>query len=398
MPAFKNFKSLFNCRFLTLAALLCLAATDEMLIEAQPPRVPTVELPYSRDRFRSRSLWQNEDDQNAQAPPPEEEYLPDNPNQWGAPGNPSEAANTDFSQEESFPPNSEPQGPSLQEQFDAADSTTAIKLRQSDKFLTADWVQLTGLFYKGNANKQTIPVLLIHDFGSNKESLASTAQKLSEAGYAVLVPDLRGHGESVVSWLYDYSAGGERPAIRKKDDYKVDAFTENDFNAMRLYDGQLWYQFFAFLNNAEKLNIRRLVIIGFGRGGSIGASWLANDWQTPGKKGRFAKELILVSPEEDPIFNLLAEFKARPALPDYKIYVGNLVKAKKETAEKIQLTLGGDRPETAAEERKVPLVGFKTEKQGVELFDVESFGLAQSLIDAIACRNESKQKWQLVKP
>lgn len=59
----------------------------------------------------------------------------------------------------------------------------------------ADGVTLVGAFYAPD-NVPAPTVLLLHQVGGQKEDWAAFATQLQVAGYAVLAPDLRGHGES----------------------------------------------------------------------------------------------------------------------------------------------------------------------------------------------------------
>ena len=214
-----------------------------------------------------------EDGADAPAPPPAPEApdeRPSDPGQWGAPGHPDSPENFGMDDSGDFSPGGG--GGDFLQKYEAAAGDAAIELGGDGQFITEDRVQLAGFFYKGEGSKDTIPVLLIHDKKGSADDLLDLGKQLAAEGMAVLVPDLRGHGESTVSWVYDFSKGGNRPAVRKKDDYFVDSFSEEDFEAMRQYDGLLWYQFLLALHNEEKLNLRRLVVVGFGFGSQIGGA------------------------------------------------------------------------------------------------------------------------------
>lgn len=358
-----------------LALILLFVSAAESALFAQPPG------------FRGRSRR----GENAPA---------DGPAALGAPGNPNDASNTDFTQNaENFPPQSQ-QGPNLKDLFDKATATEAIPLKQEGKFITSDRVQVVANYYKGAADKKTVPFILLHGKGGKKEDFAPLAAALSEKGYAVLVPDLRGHGESVVSWVFDFSAGGQRPSIRQKNDYTVESFTDADYSGMRQYDGLLWFQFLKFLHNEEKINLRRLVIVGSGFGGSVGTSWVVNDWQESAKRGRFTKSLILLSPENDPAYNQFSEMKLKQGAIGSMIFVGSLEKERLSEAEKIQIEIGRDKPTVPVEERRTKLVTVKTEIQGTELLGAASFKVADRIIEFISERdkeNSPSEKWTPIK-
>src|SRR5574340_1050455 len=61
---------------------------------------------------------------------------------------------------------------------------------------TPDGIPLAVTFYPGTKGKDTIPVVLLHMAKGNRNDYAQLATDLQKVGHAVLVPDLRGHGES----------------------------------------------------------------------------------------------------------------------------------------------------------------------------------------------------------
>lgn len=65
------------------------------------------------------------------------------------------------------------------------------------QFQTKDGVTIIGAYWPHEG--ADVVVLLLHMMPSTKESWAPFAQVLNQYGYAVLAPDLRGHGESVES-------------------------------------------------------------------------------------------------------------------------------------------------------------------------------------------------------
>lgn len=365
-------------------------------------------VPFSRDLFRSQQLLPNSgrrvrNNNNRPGPGGNRNYQPADPAEWGAPGAPGTPENVNLNDPaNTFPPPDDPTAPTLQALFEQAGPSDPIPLKSPNKFITADRVRLLGVYYKGSAEKETVPVILLHNTEGKKEEWQPLAEKLSAAGMAVLVPDLRGHGESTTSWLYDYSHGGDRPTIRQKDDYLAESFTDADFKGMRSYDGLLWYQFLAVLHNAEKINLRRLVLIGDGYGATVAAAWLLNDWaETSPKKGRFAKNLILLSPESDPAFAQIADLKGKPCAVTGLLFVGTLNKKALEAAQNVQKALGKEKADIPPEEQKFPLETIKTEKEGTELFSVESFGVAAKIVDFLQKQNAAPNvpggKWAAIK-
>lgn len=359
-------------------------------------QIPEIVPPIDGSRFRSRNILQtgrnhgNQSPERVAAETPSRSNNSDDPRRWGAPGNPDTKENVDFSKaEEEFPPPAAAPEPTLAELFEKAKPTDPIPLKQKGKFITSDRVQLTAIYYKGNADKSTIPVILLHGKGKTKETMIPIAKKLAEAGMAVLVPDLRGHGESVISWVFEETEG-ERPQLRQKDDYKVDSFSELDYDAMRQYDGLLWFQFLTQCHNYGILNLRRLVIVGSEFGGSVGSAWLLNDWQVSSpKKGRFTKGLILLSPDNDPVWKLLGGLKVKQGTIGYLIIAGGLTKSKMESAEKVRDEIGHEKEETPTEMKKIEFHFFQTEKQGIDLLTVDSFKVPDLICEFIQKQNEA---------
>ncbi len=286
------------------------------------------------------------------------------------------------------------------EAMENAGPTDQIPVNQPDLCVTADQVYLKAIYYKGNADKSTTPVILLHDFNGKKEDMIPIAEKLAAKGMAVLLPDLRGCGESVTALIEDYSAGGNRPFIRENE-YLIAHFNETDFDGMKNYDGLLWFQFLVGLHNDGKLNIRQLVILGNGLSASIAANWIQNDWQNPSaKRGHFTKGLLMISPMEDPIFKAMASGRAKPGAVVYQIFVGSLNKEKFEDAKSIGLEIGNDKESTPEEDRKVKIESFKTDKQGIDLTEVSSFAIPDKIIESIESIVKavaSKSKWQPIK-
>lgn len=56
-------------------------------------------------------------------------------------------------------------------------------------------------------------VVLVHGFACNKSSVGALARRLVRGGYAVLSPDLRGHGQNKSEFQLDFSAAGLRTDI-----------------------------------------------------------------------------------------------------------------------------------------------------------------------------------------
>ena len=158
---------------------------------------------------------------------------------------------------------------------------------------TKDGVVVKGTYYGGTNKDETVPILMVHDFGKHNRGefhrLALGLQKA--AGHAVLSIDLRGHGEST---------------LRKKLDGTEETLTSDklrpaDFTAMVAADLEVAKRFLMTKHHAKELNIDRLVVVGAGQMGSVVAlNWTYQDWswkQTPFlRQGQDVKALVLLSP------------------------------------------------------------------------------------------------------
>ena len=53
-------------------------------------------------------------------------------------------------------------------------------------FVTADRVLLSGSFYPGHADKDTVPVILLHGQGKSREEFAPLIEEMKKRNYAIL--------------------------------------------------------------------------------------------------------------------------------------------------------------------------------------------------------------------
>lgn len=160
---------------------------------------------------------------------------------------------------------------------------------------TGDGVMLSATYFPGTKEKETVPVLLLHNWKSSRKEFGALAIELQKRGCAVLVPDLRGHGASTSQ--YFAARGGARE--EKLDPTK---FRANDYAAMAVHDMAALRKFLVKENNDGRLNLNKLSIVGSEMGAAIGMVWAAFDWAVPNyehagiKQGQDVKALILISP------------------------------------------------------------------------------------------------------
>lgn len=158
---------------------------------------------------------------------------------------------------------------------------------------TKDGFVLRATYYPGTNKEDSVPIIMVHDYGQHSRAefhrLALGLQK--NRGHAVLVPDLRGHGDSTRRRMPD---GSDKEVA-------YDQLKPNDFAAMIAMDLEECKRFLMRKHHAKELNIEKLVVVGAGPMGSVVAlNWVHQDWswkQTPFlKQGQDVKALVLLSP------------------------------------------------------------------------------------------------------
>lgn len=155
---------------------------------------------------------------------------------------------------------------------------------------TKDGVALKAVYFPGKPSKETVPIIMLHGWNERGvvwEALAAYFQRT--LGHAVIVPDLRGHGQSVSQTI-----GG-----RAREPLTPDGLTLADMEAT-VWDVQACKKFLEQENNKGDLNLEMLCVIGAGYGGLIGLKFAALDWSWPilttGKQGQDVKGLALLTP------------------------------------------------------------------------------------------------------
>jgi len=154
---------------------------------------------------------------------------------------------------------------------------------------TADHVTIAATYFPGLKNENTVPVILVHAHKGSRQDYASLAEALQAAGHAVIVPDLRGHGDSLsVAGTTRKLDADQMPAAH----YLRMAGPGGDLDRAKSYLIQR--------HNKRELNIDKLVVVGAEMGAVIAVNWTLQDWSWPvlatGRQGQDVKALVLVSP------------------------------------------------------------------------------------------------------
>lgn len=155
-------------------------------------------------------------------------------------------------------------------------------------FPTGDGVTLTATFYPSTKKKEAVPVVLLHMLKRSRNDYSGLAAELHKLGHAVLLPDLRGHGDST-------SVRGARTPL------DAGTMSRAEFANMVAYDMQVLRDFLVQRNNAGELNIEKLCVVGAEMGASVALTFTYQDWLRPvqgnKKQGQDVKALVLISPE-----------------------------------------------------------------------------------------------------
>ncbi|MBN1589001.1 MAG: alpha/beta fold hydrolase [Pirellulales bacterium] len=154
--------------------------------------------------------------------------------------------------------------------------------------ITRDGVILKASFYAGTKGRDSVPVVLLHMYDGSRKDYARLASFLQEKGHAVLVPDLRGHGDST-------QVQGSTVRLETK------SMPPQAFNAMVTGDMEACKKFLVDKNNDGKLNIEKLCLVGAEMGSVVAMEYARLDWSWPplvtGKQGQDVKAVVLLSPQ-----------------------------------------------------------------------------------------------------
>ena len=115
--------------------------------------------------------------------------------------------------------------------------------------------------------------------------LTALIPPLQEQGYAVIVPDLRGHGGST-----KFQNGGQLTVLQAAGKDQLQSMFQYDVEACRI-----------FLQSKKNVNVDKLCVVGAEMGAVLALNYAAWDWHWPplgGKKqGQHVKALALISPD-----------------------------------------------------------------------------------------------------
>ncbi len=157
---------------------------------------------------------------------------------------------------------------------------------------TRDGVKLACGVFPSDKGKKAVPVIIVHQWDGSAPQYLPLANALRDAGCMVCTLDLRGHGQSR---NYVDARGQARQ-------FDTSRMNRNDVQAMINTDLEAVKKFLKAENDAERVNLNALTLVGIGEGGILAANYAVLDWNFPdsGKKkqSKDVRALVLVSPEK----------------------------------------------------------------------------------------------------
>lgn len=258
----------------------------------------------------------------------------------------------------------------------------AIPKPQVVSLTTHDGQVIKATYYPGLRGKDSVPVILLHGFGGNRLDFLPLAMELQRRGYACIAPDLRGHGESAAM----RDAAGRTVKVVPED------LRLPDLAAMVAHDVEAVKKFLVTENDAEKLNIEKLCLVGCDLGASVAINFAARDWSFPQlpnlKQGQDVKAVVLISPQWDYKGFGIGEALGHPAVQrqvNVEILVGNKQARALADARRLYRRLARYRGLEGAKSEEdyrssVVLIQAPTEEQGAKLLNLRG-GFSDKAID-----------------
>ncbi len=268
---------------------------------------------------------------------------------------------------------------------------------------TADGVKLKASYYAG-ADYNSAPIVILHDFEEDRSKYQELGEFLQAEGHTVLLPDLRGHGQSTATTKVDNRGRPITITTKGMNRAHIARMITDDMEAIK--------GFLIERNDKKELNIRKMCIIGAGMGAVVALNYAANDWSYEDRglqrQGKDVRGLVLLSPptvfKGMPIRKALASISKKGGISVLTL-VGGKSKNEAKLADQIHKMLSVDKarklPKDPAERKKKKslfLKKFDTNLQGGKLLGNEELG-AESLILGFINRRISEQtgddmKWK----
>lgn len=259
---------------------------------------------------------------------------------------------------------------------------------------TKDGVLLRCTYYPGTNGKETVPIIMLHkyDEGVRQDFDGFATYLQHEKGHAIIVPDLRGHGDSRTRDMSKVEIDGKK---MKQQEFLAIVDKGGDLETVK--------SFLVEKHNAQELNIDRLCVIGAEMGATAAVAWAALDWSWPafstGKQGQDVKALILLSPEENFKGLKVADAFKMPAVrTQIAVYiaVGDRDSKAFKTANRIHQSLKKYHKEPEdPEDATLYLLRMDTTLQGTDMLNEPSLDLQKGIAAFIDFRLvEGRYPWK----
>ncbi len=247
---------------------------------------------------------------------------------------------------------------------------------------TKDPVVLHATYYASNEGKEAVPVILLHMSEGKRSDYQDLALFLQAQGHAVLVPDLRGHGDST-------------ELVDSKRSLDAKRLPTNQYPRMVLDDMEACKKFLIKEHNNENLNIERLCVVGAEMGAAVAVNWAALDWSWPvlavGKQGQDVGGLVLISPRWSfkslRLTEAMADDDVRSKIAVYIIVGGNNSR-ELSNAKRVHKALEPYHSQPSngnASKRDLFFQSIKTSLQGTDMLG-EELGVAEQIAKFIELR------------
>lgn len=256
--------------------------------------------------------------------------------------------------------------------------------------VTKDRVKLVATWYGGTEGKNTVPIIMVHMEKGNRHDYEALALYLQAQGHAVIVPDLRGHGDST---------SVEGSDMKLEVDENMPVF---HYQRMAEYDLETVKSFLMNKHHQGELNIDKLCVVGAEMGAVVAMNWAMLDWSWPvlatGKQGQDVKAVVLISPVEKFKNLKMSEALSHPGIKRYvSVYVVMGASDSRAVKEGTQIFKTLDRgrkaPDSPEEQTLFLDKTLKTKLQGTKLLGESALGLEQRLEQFIDFRLVKQTQW-----
>jgi pimeloyl-ACP methyl ester carboxylesterase len=174
-----------------------------------------------------------------------------------------------------------------------AGSSKAAPAAEQVKITTEDKVVLVADLYRPKVEGIAPAALLVHDAGGSRGDMAEIAERLAKQGFAVLVPDLRGHGQS---------AGPQSVAWKDMQEDERQSTWELAMRDLRAAAD--------FLREDESIHASNLSLLGYLAGSTLATRHALRDENV--------RCLVLLGPQAEQLgFDLQGDLEALAGLPTY---------------------------------------------------------------------------------